>query len=84
MMKTTIELPDQLLRDAKAAAAREGRSLKELLMQALRDRLDRSAKTRPGAEDWRAVFGGATASQVKAVDAVVGRDLERIDLETWR
>jgi hypothetical protein len=34
--------------------------------------------------DWRAVFGGAKASQVKAVDAVVGRDLERIDLETWR
>ena len=83
-MKTTIELPDELLRDAKAAAAREGRSLKDLLAQALRDRLDRSAEAQPGAEDWRAVFGGAKASQVKAVDQVVGRDLERVDLESWR
>lgn len=83
-MKTTIELPDELLRDAKAAAAREGRSLKDLLTQALRDRLDRSSDARRGAEDWRAVFGKAKASQVKAVDDVVGQDLERIDLESWR
>jgi hypothetical protein len=83
-VKTTIELPDQLLREAKAAAAGEGRSLKDLMIQALRDRLDRSAEARPGAEDWRAVFGGAKSSQVKGVDEVVGRDLERIEPESWR
>lgn len=83
-MKTTIELPDELLRDAKAAAAREGRSLKDLLTEALRDRLDRSAQARPGDEAWRAVLGGAKASQVKAVDEVVRRDLERVDLGSWR
>jgi hypothetical protein len=62
----------------------KGRSLKDLLTQALRDRLDRSAEARRGAEDWRAVFGGAKASQVKTVDEVLDRDLERIDLESWR
>jgi hypothetical protein len=83
-VKTTIDLPDELLRHAKAAAAREGRSLKDLLTESLRDRLARSAEARPGDEAWRAVFGRAKAAQVKAVDEVVRRDLERVDLESRR
>jgi hypothetical protein len=83
-VKTTIELPDELLRVAKAVAAREGRSLKELLTEALRDRLDRGTEAQPGDEAWRAAFGAARRSQVKSIDEVVRRDLERVDLESWR
>jgi metal-responsive CopG/Arc/MetJ family transcriptional regulator len=83
-MKTTVELPDELLREAKAAAAREGRSLEDLLAQAVRELLGRSSDARRGAEEWGAVFGKAKRSQVKAIDEVVGRDLERTDLESWR
>jgi predicted transcriptional regulator len=35
-MKTTIELPDDLLRDVKVLAAREGRTMKELLAEMIR------------------------------------------------
>lgn len=34
-MKTTIELPDELLTRAKVAAARERRTLKELIIEGL-------------------------------------------------
>jgi hypothetical protein len=35
-MRTTIEIPDALFREAKARAALEGRSLKELVLRGLR------------------------------------------------
>jgi len=38
-MKTTIEIPDPLFRKAKARAAERGQSLKELVAEALRDKL---------------------------------------------
>lgn len=38
-MRTTINLDDHLFREAKATAAREGRTLTELFEQALRDAL---------------------------------------------
>jgi hypothetical protein len=83
-VKTTIELPDELLRAAKASAAREGISLKEVLTVALRDHLLRSEEVAPGEEAWRRVFGKADRRDVQAVDEVVAEDLERIDLESWR
>jgi hypothetical protein len=48
-MRTTIRLDDQLLREAKSAAAQAGRSLTDLIEDALRESLARSAR-RPGHE----------------------------------
>jgi hypothetical protein len=42
-MKTTVELPADLLRRAKAEAALQGRSFKDLLIDAIREKLDRRA-----------------------------------------
>ena len=70
-MKTTIELPDELLRRAKAAAAPRGESMKELLTRALRDHLDGPP---PGREGWRQVYGKARPDQVAEVDAAVADD----------
>lgn len=42
-MKTTIDLPDDLLRRAKAEAALSGRKLRELVAEALRMRLQMHA-----------------------------------------
>jgi hypothetical protein len=38
-MKTTLEIPDQLFRKAKATAAQRGQSLKEFVAEALKDKL---------------------------------------------
>jgi hypothetical protein len=35
-MRTTVEIPDALFREAKARAALDGRSLKDLVLQGLR------------------------------------------------
>lgn len=39
-MKTTLDLPDDLMREVKIRAAQEGRKLKDLLAEAIRTGLD--------------------------------------------
>lgn len=53
-MKTSFDLPEPLLRRAKAAAAQQGRPLRDLVAEALSDKLDalpESAVTRAAAND---------------------------------
>lgn len=83
-MKTTVELPDELLRAAKASAAREGISLKEVLTTALREHLQGAEKVKPGEEAWRRSFGTVDPRHTRAIDQVIAEDLERVDLESWR
>jgi hypothetical protein len=45
-MKTTVELPDELYRRAKAEAALRGRKLKDLVEEGLRLVLETAGKTR--------------------------------------
>ena len=45
-MKTTVELPDELYRRAKAEAALRGRKLKDLVEEGLRLVLETTSKTR--------------------------------------
>ncbi|MBM3516043.1 MAG: hypothetical protein FJX59_20360 [Alphaproteobacteria bacterium] len=44
-MKTTIELPDQLFRRAKASAAERGQLLREFLADAVREKLQQQGGT---------------------------------------
>lgn len=45
-MKTTLEIPDQLFREAKAKAALEGRRLTDLITEGLRLVLTKTPQTR--------------------------------------
>lgn len=83
-MKTTIEIPDPLFREAKAAAAARGESLRELVSSALRRHLAAPARGGPEPEGWRRVFGKARPADVARVDAAVEAEFERIDPADWR
>ncbi len=82
-MKTTIEIPDELFRRAKATAALRGESLKDVVANALEEHLERedSLSAKLG---WRRVFGRASQDIVAEVDAVVDRELETVDVEEWQ
>lgn len=59
-MKTTFDLPDPLLRRAKAVAAEQGRPLRELIAEAITDKLAApsrrasSRRTEPPSREWEA------------------------------
>lgn len=58
-MKTTIEIPDPLFRKAKSKAAERGQSLKELMTEALQEKLAaHEARRETSAPAWMRGFGG--------------------------
>lgn len=83
LVKTTIEVSDALLREAKATAALRGVSLRELFEEALRGHLEHQEEP-PGAESWRQCFGRAERSAIEEVDSTVAEDLERVERKSWR
>jgi hypothetical protein len=57
-MKTTIEIPDPLFRKAKSNAAERGQTLKELVTEALREKLAANrSRTSAGEPEWMRGFG---------------------------
>lgn len=72
-MRTTIELPPELLRRAKARAASRGESLKTLLTRAVAAELDREA--RPRQRVALPLFGDDAGPVVNVTSASIARAL---------
>jgi hypothetical protein len=74
-MRTTVGIDDDVLREAKRRAAAEGRTLGELITEALRERLSR--RPRRAQRRYRAVTGGdgGTRPGVDITNNAAVRDL---------
>ena len=83
-MKTTLEIPDLLFRKAKSRAAERGQSLKQLVTEALQEKLLARANSRPAAEpDWMQGFGKLRRlrKETRRIQAGVERVFEVIEPE---
>ncbi len=83
-MKATLEITDPLFRKAKAVASAQGQTLKELVNEALRDKL---MKPKQGGEPaWMKFFGAMRdhPEQRRRIDSAVEESFERIDPEVWK
>jgi hypothetical protein len=78
-VKTTIDIPEDLFKRAKATAALAGESLRDLICDALETRLASTPVPRTGRAGWRVVFGLAKPQAVANVDQLIDADHERID-----
>ena len=79
-MKTTLELPDALFRRAKSAAAQRGIPLRQLVSEALAEKLaSRGTETRP----WMACFGKLKAlhTETQRIDRLISEAFEQIEPE---
>jgi hypothetical protein len=86
-MKTTLELPDQLFRKAKATAAERGQSLKEFVTEALRDKLlPGSERARADEPEWMQGFGKLKRlhNETVRVQSVIDHEFEVIEPEDRR
>jgi hypothetical protein len=82
-MRTTIDIPDELFRRAKATAALEGRTLKDLVTEALEAHLQTRSAPPPEATGWRRCFGLLTRDETDEIDERIGDEFERIDPDEW-
>lgn len=82
-MKTTLELPDDLFRSAKIVAAQQGRPLKDLFTEALRDKLKGpKPAARKTAAPWMKLFGafGKSRTESRRIQAAMDSEFGQIDL----
>ncbi|MFT3906334.1 MAG: hypothetical protein QM718_08525 [Steroidobacteraceae bacterium] len=56
-MKTTVEIPDPLFRQAKSRAAERGQTLKEFMTEALQDKLHKREAMGVSEPRWMRGFG---------------------------
>jgi hypothetical protein len=83
-VKTTIDIPDELLRLAKARASLRGVSLRQFVTDTLRARLEREEK-RARATDppWMKGFGGLAdlAAETARIRGMIEEEFESIEAE---
>jgi Arc/MetJ family transcription regulator len=83
-VKVTIEITDELLGEAKTAAAARGETLREFITKALTTRLASTSTPIAAGSGWRSVFGLADPKAVQRVDAVIESEFEQIEPSDWR
>ena len=81
-MKTTLEIPDFLFRRAKSAAAERGIPLRQLVTEAVQEKLRATPQQRP----WMKHLGKLKHlhKERKQVESRVEAAFEQVDPELWR
>jgi len=82
-MKTTLELPDALFRRAKSAAAERGIPFRELVSEAIAEKL---AVKGAGGKPWMKLFGGLRAlrNESARVNRIIAEEFDRVEPEDRR
>ncbi len=83
-MKTTIELPDDLFREAKATAARRGTALREFVREALAEKLAREEAAHypgAGAGKWPVPPPDIPSEEIRRVQAIIDAEFDQIEPE---
>ena len=82
-MKTTFEIPQPLFRKAKAIAARKGCTLKQLVQEALSEKIARLDGARSQQKPWMVLAGGLKHlhNESRRIERVIDAEFENIEPE---
>ncbi len=80
-MKTTLDIPDLLFRRAKSVAAERGIPLRQLVTEAVQEKLKATSQERP----WMKHLGKLKhlRKEGKQIEKRVEQAFEKIDREVW-
>jgi hypothetical protein len=81
-LKTTLEIPDFLFRRAKSAAAERGIPLRQLVTEAVQEKLRATSQEKP----WMKHLGKLkhVRTERKRIEKRVEEAFEQIDPDIWR
>ncbi len=82
-VKTTLEIPQPLFRKAKAIAARKGCTLKQLVQEALSEKIARVDGVSRQQKPWMALAGGLKHlhSENRRIDRLIEAEFENVEPE---
>jgi hypothetical protein len=82
-VKTTLEIPGPLFRRAKATAARQGRTLKQLVQEALSEKIARIDGSSRRRKPWMVLAGELKHlhSENRRIERVIDAEFEDIEPE---
>jgi hypothetical protein len=80
-VKTTLEIPDDLLDRAKAKAAERGIPLRQFVVEAVEDKVNASDEQKP----WMQAFGKLRHlhDETVRIDRLIEAEFEQIEPEEW-
>jgi len=83
LVKTTLEIPELLFRKAKATAARQGRTLKQLVQEALSEKIARLDGASTQQKPWLVLAGELKhlRSENRRIERVIEAEFENIEPE---
>lgn len=83
-MKTTVDLPGSLLREAKAVAARRGQTLRDFVAEAMNEKLH--APAAPGEKPWMKHFGALSKlrKETRRIEEIIEKEFEAINPKEWQ
>lgn len=83
LVKTTLEIPGPLFRKAKATAARQGRTLKQLVQEALSEKIARVDGGGRERKPWMALAGALRhlRSENRRIERIIEAEFENIEPE---
>jgi hypothetical protein len=84
-MKTTLEIPDDVFRLAKAQAAQRGVPLRQFVTEAVREKLLKPEEQAGKDKRWRELFGRLKdlRPETRRIAAIIESEFERIDPGEW-
>jgi hypothetical protein len=83
-MKTTLEIPDPVFRQAKARAAEQGIPLRQFVTDAVEDKL--RSKPSETAKPWMAMAGKLRhlRKETARINRLIEEEFEQIEPEMWK
>ena len=86
LVKTTLEIPEPLFRQLKISAAKQGKTIRAVVNEALTEKLNRSQH---GVEDfpaWRVAFGGLRQlrDETAKINQDVASEFSTVNPEEWK
>ena len=83
MVKTTLEIPDELFREMKAAAALRGTKLRDFVADAIAAHLARMKSADPHWSNRMPPPPKVAKSEIRRIHRLIKQESERIDAEDW-
>ena len=81
-MKTTLEIPDRLFREAKTVAASRGLSLKTFVTEALKEKLSRPRRRQQ--TEWPVPPPNLARGEIRRIQSAIDEEFSQIDAEGWK